>query len=85
MTSRIRLAWGPPGARGACQVRGSAREVLPKARAAAAKPLELDGSLAEAHTALGYKLWYDWDWPGAEKEFKRVLELNPSDSEADRL
>ena len=55
------------------------REVYPKARAAVSKALELDDSLAEAHAALAYtKLQYEWDWPGAEREFRRALELNPN-------
>jgi tetratricopeptide (TPR) repeat protein len=42
------------------------------------RALELDESLAEAHTALARVLAvYDWDWAGAEKEFKRAIELNP--------
>jgi len=54
-------------------------EVMPKAKAAAAKAMELDDSLAEAHASMGYvKLNFDWDWPGAEREFRRALELNPS-------
>jgi len=53
-------------------------EATAKARAAAAKALQLDDSLAEAHTSLGMiKLSYDWDWAGAEQEFKRAMELNP--------
>ncbi len=53
-------------------------EVFPKAKAAALKSVELDDSLAEAHTSLAYvKLWYDWDWDGAEVEFRRALDLNP--------
>jgi tetratricopeptide (TPR) repeat protein len=57
-----------------------------KARAAALKALELDELLAPAHTALAVvKLVYDWDWSGAEREFKRALELNPSDSDAHDL
>ena len=45
--------------------------------------LKLDDLLAEAHTALAVvKLTYEWDWAGAEREFKRAIELNPSDSEA---
>ena len=53
-------------------------EVQPKARAAALKALELDNSLSDAHNSLAYvKLNYDWDWPGAEAEFKRSLALNP--------
>jgi len=54
-------------------------EVMPKAKAAAIRALELDDSLAEAHGSLGYvKLLFDWDWPGAEHEFRRALELNPN-------
>jgi TolB-like protein len=56
-------------------------KVIPQARAAIAKALELDPNLAEAHTALAWmKLWYDWDWAGAEREFRRSLELNANDS-----
>jgi TolB-like protein/DNA-binding winged helix-turn-helix (wHTH) protein len=55
------------------------REVLPKARDAALKALELDGRLAEAHTALGsVRFWLEWDWTEAEREFKRAIEINPS-------
>ena len=54
-------------------------EVMPKAKAAAARAIELDETLAEAHASLGYvKLTFDWDWPGAEREFHRALELNPN-------
>jgi TolB-like protein/DNA-binding winged helix-turn-helix (wHTH) protein/Flp pilus assembly protein TadD len=54
-------------------------DAFPKARSAAEKALELDDTLAEAHTALAYiKEQYDWDWPGAEREFKRAIELNPN-------
>jgi serine/threonine protein kinase/tetratricopeptide (TPR) repeat protein len=59
-------------------VHESPMEATAKARAAAAKALQLDDSLAEAHTSLGMiKLSYDWDWSGAEHEFKRAMELNP--------
>ena len=59
------------------------REKMPKAKAAATKALQLDDTLAEAHTSLASVLSrYDWDWPGAEKEFKRALELNPRYAEA---
>src|SRR5437868_3997866 len=55
------------------------REGMPKAKAAAAKTVELDPELAEAHTSMALvKLFYDWDWPGAEAEFKRAIELNPN-------
>jgi serine/threonine protein kinase/Tfp pilus assembly protein PilF len=59
------------------------REIMPKARNAAMQALKLDDLLADAHAALGcVKLTYDWDWTGADKEFKRALELNPSYSMA---
>ena len=54
------------------------REAMPKGKAAAMRALELDETLAEAHTSLARVLTvYDWDWPGAGKEFKRAIELNP--------
>jgi len=54
-------------------------DILPKAKSAALKALELDDTLAEAHAALGYAVYYaDWDWPRAEREFKRAIELNPN-------
>jgi tetratricopeptide (TPR) repeat protein len=58
-------------------------EALPKARIAALKALELDESLAEAHSALGtIKEDYDWDWTGAEEQYNRAIELNPGNSAA---
>ncbi|HEY3132432.1 MAG TPA: tetratricopeptide repeat protein [Acidobacteriota bacterium] len=55
------------------------REAMPKAEQAAARALELDDTLAEAHVSLGYvRLEYDWNWPEALKEFERALALNPS-------
>ncbi len=54
------------------------REFMPKARAAALKAIELDDSLAEAHTSLALVAEsYDYDWKTAEKEFRRALQLNP--------
>src|SRR6202046_3294969 len=54
-------------------------ESMPKARAAALKALELDDSLAEAHTSLALiRENYDWDWKTAEKEYLRAIELNPN-------
>jgi eukaryotic-like serine/threonine-protein kinase len=51
---------------------------FPKARAAAMKALELDDSLAEPHSALASVIEdFDWDWTGAEVEYKRAIELNP--------
>lgn len=58
-------------------------EAMPKARAAAEKAIALDDSLAEAHTSLGYvKALYDFDWPGAEREFRRAIQLNPGLADA---
>ena len=54
-------------------------DVMPKAKAAAEKALQLDDTLAEAHFSLGAaKVQYDYDWPGAETEFRRAIALNPS-------
>jgi TolB-like protein/DNA-binding winged helix-turn-helix (wHTH) protein/Tfp pilus assembly protein PilF len=54
-------------------------DYMPKARAAAMKALELDGGLAEAHTALALIAEnYDWDWKTAETEFRRAIALNPN-------
>ena len=56
-----------------------ATEVMPKAKAAAEKALQLDDMLAEAHLSLGAaKAQYDFDWPGAETEIRRAIALNPS-------
>jgi TolB-like protein/Tfp pilus assembly protein PilF len=58
-------------------------EAMPKARQAALKALALDDTLAAAHTSLGYvKSLHEFDWPGAEREFKRALQLNAGDSDA---
>jgi tetratricopeptide (TPR) repeat protein len=58
-------------------------EAIPKARAAAMRALEIDDSLAEAHAALGkIKSQYDWDRSGAETEFRRAIQLNPSHAAA---
>jgi serine/threonine protein kinase/Flp pilus assembly protein TadD len=54
-------------------------EIIPRAKAAATKALELDDTLAEAHISLGrIKFYFDWDWAGAEKSFRRAIELNPN-------
>jgi TolB-like protein/Tfp pilus assembly protein PilF len=56
-------------------------EALPKARIAALKALELDDSLADAHSALAtVKEDFDWDWAGAEQEYTNAIELNPGSS-----
>jgi TolB-like protein/tRNA A-37 threonylcarbamoyl transferase component Bud32/thioredoxin-like negative regulator of GroEL len=61
----------------------SPADVLPKARGALAQALELDETLAEAHAANAYiRAYYEWDWRAAEQEFRRALELRPSDADA---
>jgi len=53
-------------------------EAVRLARQSALRALEIDGSLAEAHASLGAVLmWVDWDWPSAEAELKRAIELDP--------
>jgi DNA-binding winged helix-turn-helix (wHTH) protein len=57
----------------------SQEEAYPKAREAVTKASALDPWLAEAHTsAADVKLYADWDFAGAEKEFRRAIELNPN-------
>ena len=53
-------------------------EGMERAKAEARKAIALDDSLAEAHTSLGWVTFiYDWDWPGADREFSRAVSLNP--------
>ena len=57
----------------------TSHEGMPKAREAALKALQLDDTLAEAHTALaGVYAEYDYDYPAAEHSYKRAIELNPN-------
>jgi serine/threonine protein kinase/Flp pilus assembly protein TadD len=57
----------------------SSLDSMPQAKAAAMRALELDESLAEAHTALGrYFMVFEFNWAGAEKELRRAIELNPN-------
>ncbi len=61
----------------------SPRDFLPQAKAEAIKALEVDDTLAEAHFSLAeIKLKWEWDWPSAEREYKRAIELNPNYAEA---
>jgi tetratricopeptide (TPR) repeat protein len=57
-------------------------EAIPRAKAALAKALEIDDTLAEAHTSLADSHADDFDWEAAEREFRRALELNPNFSTA---
>jgi TolB-like protein/Tfp pilus assembly protein PilF len=60
-------------------------EVIPLARAAATKALELDEELSEAHASLaGIQKAYDWEWEAAERGYRRCLELNPSNTTGHR-
>jgi len=56
-----------------------ASESMPQAKAFATRAIELDGTLAEPHAALGYAIWFlDWDKDEAQKEFSQAIELNPN-------
>jgi TolB-like protein/DNA-binding winged helix-turn-helix (wHTH) protein/Tfp pilus assembly protein PilF len=56
-----------------------AKDVAPKAEAAAIRAIELGPNLAESQTAMAtVRLNYDWDWAGAERGFRRAIELNPA-------
>lgn len=55
---------------------------MPQAKEAAAKALEIDADLPEAHTSIAMFKHEDWDWVGAEKEFRRAIELSPNYSTA---
>jgi len=57
-------------------------EALPRAKSAALKALEIDDTLAEAHTSLAHVKMYDLEWLDAEREFKRAIQLNPNYSTA---
>ena len=60
-----------------------AGEAAPKALEAASRALTLDETLADAHCALGFvKAHYEYDWPAAEREFRRAIELEPNDAYA---
>ncbi|MFZ0819075.1 MAG: winged helix-turn-helix domain-containing protein [Candidatus Acidiferrales bacterium] len=58
------------------------RKFMPKARAAAISALEIDDTMVEARSALAFEKWhYEWDWPGAEREFRRILKFQPQGGE----
>jgi tetratricopeptide (TPR) repeat protein len=60
-------------------------EIISKARAAIGKALQLDPNLSSAYTFSGWiKMWYDWDWAGAERDLKRAIQLDPNNSVAHR-
>ena len=59
------------------------RDAYARSKAAALKALEIDETLSEAHLVLAYvRMWFEWDWPGAEKEFRQAIEISPNSSDA---
>ncbi len=57
---------------------GPRKDFMLKSKETSQKALQLDDNVAAAHGALGWVRWaYDWDWPGAESEFKRAVQLSP--------
>ncbi|MDQ3816566.1 MAG: tetratricopeptide repeat protein [Acidobacteriota bacterium] len=59
------------------------REAMPNARTAAQRALEIDPGLSEAHTSLAWiKYRFDWDWRGAEDDFRQAIALNPNNAQA---
>ena len=61
----------------------SPEDAGPRAKAAAMEALQIDDTLAEAHTSVGLvREYYDWDWAGAEREFRRAIELNQNSATA---
>lgn len=54
------------------------KDLYPRAKAAATRALELDGTLAEAHTSLAAAYEYEWNWSEAEKQYAEAIELNPN-------
>ena len=60
---------------------GRPLHVMPVAKEAALQALAIDDTVADAHVALGMVLHlYEWDWSGAEREYRRALDLNPGDT-----
>ncbi len=55
------------------------REAFPRAKEVAAKALDMDDTISEAHTSLAFaNMYYDWDWKSAGREFERAIEFNPN-------
>jgi TolB-like protein/Tfp pilus assembly protein PilF len=62
------------------------KEVMPRAREHALHAIELDDTMAEAHTALATVMFlFDWDWAAAQQEMERAIDLNPNSSSAHEL
>jgi serine/threonine-protein kinase len=57
------------------------KDVFPKAKSLCKRAIEIDKNLASAHWSLStVSLYYDWDWAGADKGYKKAIELNPGDA-----
>ena len=75
----LRRAWRTHGYQGHGTRIFRRRKPFPTPGRQSAKALELDPDLAEAHTTLAFiKLYYEWDWAAADREFLRAIELNPN-------
>ena len=63
----------------------AASEAFPKSKEAALKALELDNRSSQSHVVLGYVYsWYEWNWPAAEDEMRKAIELDPNNADAHR-
>jgi Tfp pilus assembly protein PilF len=83
---RKRVEYGLVGERVENKRPAPAATVMPKAKEAARRAVEIDDGLAEAHASLAgiFKI-YDWDWAAAEREYKRAIELNPNYATGHRM
>lgn len=60
-------------------------DVMPRGKAAALRAIELDGRLDSAWASLCFiQVWWDWDWPAAERSCRRAIELNPNGADGHR-
>ena len=67
--------------RGVLSLAGAPHTVMPEVKESALKALAIDETLVDAHTALAVVFhYYEWDWPGAEREYRRALELDSHDA-----
>src|SRR5262249_55227067 len=57
------------------------KEAWQRAESAAVKAVEVDDTLGPAHASLGYVKQLNWDWPGAEREYNRAIQLDPNSGE----
>lgn len=64
----------------ACRGMMPAKQTFHSAKTAARKAIELDGTLGEAHASLAHVRLHDWDWEGLERDFRKAIELDPSNA-----